>query len=581
MREFIRMSDRNGCPKPAWHYTGALTTSERYERVLSPTFALLVLLLAFPATAPCQGLQSETPKGAISGIVRDSGSSKPLAGVVVAIFAGSNPMQVSTDSRGAYKLAGLGPGSYRIVAYAPSEGGMGWGPSASKQVSIGATTSDITVDFSLRATAEIFGTVVDANKLPVPGVLVALVGQSYFQGSLIQTYNLVTGTDDGGRYRLRYVPPEVPYYLLVQVPRRTLSASSAVPVDPKQRKAIIAPAYYPGSPTIEGAQSIVLRPGEQRGIDITANRGPSYCIEGETRSAGVGGQLKFSIASGDVSMDAPGALSFSFGRPAATTGADGRFRVCELSSGTYRISTSDDTSGAYGATSVSIVDRDVSKVVVDASLRIRIAGEVVWADAASSTSNSGRVMIQLNPMDRAPLKGEDLLARVQVPGKFQYDAVLVGEYWLQMGGISKSTYLKDARYGSQSVLGLPLRAGSEIGDATLRVTLATDGGTVTVKATDNKGNPLPDTSICVLPSTYASDAQLATAAVIGRTDQNGIWKSEMLAPGKYYALATDQSLAELFPERVTALRNALTHATELDLSKGSSQMITVSLVALR
>jgi hypothetical protein len=187
----------------------------------------------------------------------------------------------------------------------------------------------------------------------------------------------------------------------------------------------------------------------------------------------------------------------------------------------------------------------------------------------------------MNPLDRGRLKGETHAAYVQVPGKVEYEAVLVGEYWLQMLGIPKNSYVKDARYGSQSVIGLPLRAGSEIGDATLRVTLATDGGTVTVKATDNKGNPLPDTNICILPSTYTSDAQLAAAAVIGNTDQDGIWKSDMLAPGKYYALATDQSLAELFPERVTALRNALTRATELNLSKGSSQTITVSLVALR
>lgn len=542
-------------------------------------FALSVLL-GFPAGAPGQELQSETPKGAVSGVVRDSGSSTPLAGVAVAaILGGSMRLQATTDSKGAYKLAGLSPGSYRILAYASAEpGSSGWGPSASKWVSIGATTS-ASVDFVLRARAEVFGTVLEAEKAPVSGVLVTLVGRSYFYGSLVQSYRELAGTDDRGQYRFQNVPPDVPYYILVQKGRQTLDAWSAVPANPKLRKTIIVPGYYSGAPTIEEARAIVLRPGERREIDIAVTRGPSYCVEGEARSAGAPGRLNFAIESGDVSMGEPGGLHFS--PMNGSTGEDGRFRVCDLSPGTFKVTAFSGQSSTYGTTSASIVDRDVSKVVVDASPRIRIPGEVVWASAAPATQSAGKLSIGLNPLGRTPLTGEKTNASAQVPGNFEYDAALVGEYRVQVLGIPQGSYVKEVTYGSQSVLGRRLRAGSEVGEVTLRITLATDGGSVTVKAADDKGNPLPDTSICILPSTYASDAQLAAATVIGSTDQDGIWKSEMLAPGKYWVLATDQSLADLFPERVTALRNSLTHATELNVSAGSSQALTVSPVALQ
>ena len=135
---------------------------------------------------------------------------------VAAILGGSMRLQATTDSKGAYKLSGLSPGSYRILAYASAEpGSSGWGPSASKWVSIGATTS-ASVDFVLRARAEVLGTVLEAEKAPVSCVLVTLVGRSYFYGSLVQSYRELAGTDDRGQYRFRNVPPDVPYYILVQ-----------------------------------------------------------------------------------------------------------------------------------------------------------------------------------------------------------------------------------------------------------------------------------------------------------------------------------------------------------------------------
>jgi hypothetical protein len=552
----------------------------RCVHLLLPALALLLwVLAAVPATASGQEVQTETATGTIAGVVRDSASLMPMAGVSVAILGGPNPRQATTDAKGAYKLVGLSPGTYRVIAFAAAaSGSFGWGPSTAKQVTVGVG-NETGVDFVLQAIGEIFGTVTDADKLPVPGLSVCLVGQRYYRGSLLHTYDMLVGTNDRGQFRFQNVRPDMSYHVLVHTFRRSLSAASAVPVDPKLRKSVIVPTYYTGSPNIEEAQSIVLRPGERREVHLTVNRGPSYCMEGVALSAGAVGRLKIRVDPADLTMGAPWGVFFA--PPSGTTGADGRFRVCELSPGTHKVTVYDDKLGTFGGTLVSIVDRDVSKVIVDTSPGIAVPGEVVWAGEAPSATEAGKLWIQLSPIDGVPLEDGKGFARSQVPGKFRYDALLVGDYWLQMGRPPKGSYIKDVTYGGHSVLGQRLRVGSEIGDATLRVALGTDGSTATVKVVDDKGNPVPDASICILPTSYVSDAQLVAAAITGNADQNGVWKSEMLSPGEYYVLATDQSLMEPSRERMAALRHALTRATKLELSAGSSRTITVSPVALQ
>jgi outer membrane receptor protein involved in Fe transport len=73
---------------------------------------LVVLLLATHAHA-----QSLTT-GAIQGVVKDSETNEPLAGVtVVAISAGSTPQNASTAEDGSYKISELLPGTYLITFY--------------------------------------------------------------------------------------------------------------------------------------------------------------------------------------------------------------------------------------------------------------------------------------------------------------------------------------------------------------------------------------------------------------------------------------------------------------------------------
>ncbi|MDB4959544.1 MAG: TonB-dependent receptor plug [Myxococcales bacterium] len=79
--------------------------------------ALAITMLFLFGVASHAHAQSLTT-GAIQGVVRDSGTNEPLAGVtVVAISAGSSPQNAITEADGSYKISELLPGTYLITFY--------------------------------------------------------------------------------------------------------------------------------------------------------------------------------------------------------------------------------------------------------------------------------------------------------------------------------------------------------------------------------------------------------------------------------------------------------------------------------
>ena len=150
------------------------------------------------------------------------------------------------------------------------------------------------------------------------------------------------------------------------------------------------------------------------------------------------------------------------------------------------------------------------------------------------------------------------------------------EYSVQILGIPAEAYLKDVTYGGRSILGRPLRPGSEVGNAALRIVLANDGGRVTCRTVDKDDNPIANAAIAVMPTSATSEAELAAAMVTGQTDQNGEWASAQLAPGKYYVTASSTEV-DLTPESVAALwRARVSKAKEVEIASGGVAKVTLT-----
>jgi Carboxypeptidase regulatory-like domain len=524
--------------------------------------------------------------GSFSGVVKEAGTGSPLTEAqvitrslpvvvngVTTTSGKSKQITVAADAQGRYKLSELPAGRYFVLARSTNR----LGPSGFRIVTLRAGQHLTSIDFELRPPGVISGKVLDDNKEPVPGAAVYAMSREYYSGALEYLIKMGSTTNDRGEYVLPLLEPGRAY--LVRAEKREPRPVSRAPADPKLRRKTLAPAYYSNSIAIEGAAPLVLRAGERReGVDIVVTRSLSYCIEGLLETGGRPAELDFTLAEESISPgDGP--------KPGGASGPDGRIRVCGLQPGQYRITAealgTAEEAPLFGSTAVTITDRDVRGVRVTAGAGVPLSGEVVWDGTPPDERVTAKVSISLDPLNRMRFMGEQTDAKSSIPGEFSFPSLLMGEYGVWAGAASlPGVYVKDILYGGRSVRNKPLRLGSAIAGAELRVVLGRDGGSFSVRVADKDGNSIPDSFVLIMPADVYSESELAAALVSGRTDQDGLYSSYTLAPGKYYALASSAEI-DRTPESINKLwRARLTKAKEVELSSGKMAQVTLEPVVI-
>jgi hypothetical protein len=169
--------------------------------------------------------------------------------------------------------------------------------------------------------------------------------------------------------------------------------------------------------------------------------------------------------------------------------------------------------------------------------------------------------------------GDRFWPRVAVPGQFAFNHLYEDEYRVSVSDLPSGVYLKDVRFNGRSILYDAFRAGRD--QNSLRIVLARNGGSVAVRMADKDDNPLPDVTVVLLPDSSRSDGELASAMVVGQTDQNGEWSSSLLAPGKYYVIGTE-ALVDKTPEGIARLSRMRSRAYELQISSGGASRLKLT-----
>ena len=452
---------------------------------------VFVLFAAFGAAqnkAQDKNPDAAPPSGSIAGTVTAGAGGPPMKGVEVYVRRNTPQEKMAvTDQQGRYAIRDVEPGQIRISANAPDASGRtGFGPNAARQITLAPGQELAGVDFRLVMQGQISGKVVDQNNEAVVGISVFLVAREYSHGALRAVFAGAGNTDDQGEYRLQRVTPGRAYAVMAKRPWRTLPAISDSPLDPALRLRAVVPTYYPNARSIDGAEFVVLRAGERReGVDIQLTRSPAICLEGVLQGIAGPGAEHFNIAETQPASGRVGDGGFYTATPGGISGPDGKVRICDLHPGEYELSVSESNRGGgggrsqFGATIVTIGDRDVAGVRVGLRPRIAVTGEVVFDGPAPETPLTAKLRLSVAAITRTEY-GD---AQSAIPGEFAFDGGLpMDEYGLDITAVPAGIYIKDVSYGDRSMMYQSLRVGSAVGNAGLRVILGRDGGITTVQS---------------------------------------------------------------------------------------------------
>jgi len=469
-----------------------------------------------------------------------------------------------------------------VVAGSPNRG------TKIKVVSLLGGQDPSSIDFRLQENGAVSGRVLGQSNEPMPGLEVVLIGREYFAGALRYYRRRATATDDRGEYRLQEIPPGTSFLLLARERNTGMSPMSQVPNDPKLRRPAPAPTYYPNSTRPEEGELITLRAGESReNIDIRMLRSPSYCVEGTLRAAGGPADLSFWIHEEEMSFGLGPSGGVTGVPPGGKCGPDGKIRVCGLHPGSYRLTAFTGNLNSpvdFGATLITIADRDLRDVTITPQPRVPLTGRVVWASAPPEKPVNSQLSVLLTPLDRTA-GGLGERATSPVPGEFSVKThsgqdLLMDEYFVRVMGLTDPLYVKDITYGATSVIRSPLKLGGAMTGAELRVIVGHDGGSLAARVADKDGKGVPDVNVILMPKDAASEADLAAMRITGQTDQNGGYSSPTLAPGHYYVLATPSDVTDWSPESIGKLWGARLKAHEAEVGPNATVQVTLEPVVL-
>jgi len=532
------------------------------------------------AMAHAQAPVAEAPAGSVAGVVRDALTHAALADVPVSAGGSS----ATTDLHGGFTFERLEPGRQWISVY-DERRALHAGVYA--VVRAGEETR---VEIYVAAGGSIAGKVVDEDGKPVAGASVLLLEKKFEFGQAAYGRELTATTKDNGEYRLEPVFTGRSYLVLAKKPLKVAPRPAESPDAAPARERVLMPAYYPNSADAETAQTVNLEPGENRGgVDIKMAGAESFCIDGKL-------EVPSGIRPDSVSIREHMALvaGSAFASASIEAKADGKFSACGLHPGNYFLSArSDESSNPPRDDSVSafdqvtVADRDLRDLALVAGSPVMVSGDAVWDPPPSGKAAETPIGLHLNRRvsvdDEAdgvgrpsPISfGFGFGTRVSVPGSFTLARLpAAGDYEFGADMLPESCYIKEASYGTASLLDGLLRATGGRGTARIHVVLACDGGSLTARVTDSDGNPVSNVNLYVMPADAESEAVLSTSLRTAEVEKGWSRAASPLRPGKYLVLASELSL-DGTAEPIRKLWRARSKAKEVEIGPNSTVQVTL------
>jgi hypothetical protein len=392
------------------------------------------------------------------------------------------------------------------------------------------TATGADVELTLTPWGDISGRVLDDLDEPVQGAVVQLLRLQFQDGRrrLVPAGGFSRVTDDRGAYRLFAVPPG--QYIL----SASVSDVSTAELPGYAR------TYYPGAADVASSPFLTLGPGQsQPGANITLVRQRTARLSGIVRDAqgrpGLVGSLSLIPSQSSSALAAP---------VGARVGDGGVFEFPNVAPGqyviqAYRGSRSRSAQGEFGVLAVTVGERDVEGLTVQAMAGSAITGRVsfIRSGAADAPPRAG-IDIEAVPMDPdlAP-QGTRATADIRADWTLTLQGIS-GPRRLEVTRLPPGWALREIRARGVDVTDRPLAFGTAAQSIDDVEVVLTDRVTSIVgRVRDRDGRPAAGaTAILFAPyrDRWYAQSRYMRAATVGK---DGSFGAEGLPPGNYYVAA--------------------------------------------
>jgi hypothetical protein len=348
------------------------------------------------------------------------------------------------------------------------------------------------IDFEIHKAASISGRILDPDRNPVQGALVALYKQHFGRTPYLETRDAVV-SDASGNYLFSGVRGGT-YYL--SAAPSNLNRHLGRPSGRRQPELAPVQTYYPDSTSRDNAAPVYLNRAEQReGVDLVMNQTLTYCVTGklslESENIPVLAGLRVSYVDGGA---------FAMGNPQPGE----EFEICGLPPGSFDlwISTErgDRITGFIG-TAFTVANRDVAVGELYPERPVPLRGKVIVADAPADRSLPV-VSVTVRSLNRRQLHfaGEGIFGLSNSKGELLIPNLLADEYELvAVQRLQQGFYVKSVTQAGRDVTHDSIRPGDDV-----MITLASDGPAINGETVDKDSQPVHDATVILIPKDHGS-----------------------------------------------------------------------------
>jgi protocatechuate 3,4-dioxygenase beta subunit len=478
----------------------------------------------------------------IRGRVTEKDTGLPIARAVIRIasLGGQASFTTRTDEEGRYEFTGLQPGQYSGFVDGGEFRGRypmaALGSPAAPRGPIVLKPGEVRdgVDVALARGLAMTVRVVDEAGEPLSRIRVLLTEA----GTRRQISSLSHTTDDRGLLRLFGLQPG--RYIVCAEPFGAGLASSGNP-DARGRERFLRTCYPSGG---EG-EPVRLEGADLDGIEIALKRGQTFSVSGIVLDA-TGAPAPIARLMLDR-IERNGSSAQSIG-----VGADGRFRMSGVVPGDYAIRAEvggpdrpehrRDLEAAY--VPIHLETSDLEDLVVSMARGVDVAGRITVEDPTAPLvfpPGMGTFLVSARFVDD-PLPG---LGGARTATATAQERVFIltgmfGRRLLDVANVPRGWYVRSIQYRGKEIIDEPTEFKAGTDPSELQVILSARGATISGRALDDRGNPVPAARVVVLPADLRRwrlapfPGSVASAA--------GVFRVGPLRPGDYLVAALPPSI---------------------------------------